>query len=165
MHRSPSHLTSNRYSGELNGASAEAACIGRSSAGKLSSSIWSWFESNASRLAFESGSFAAGLLRFGGCLLARGARLLGGVDRRPQSLHEVHDLRGLLNRRRFDDLSVDLRLDDPHHRLAVLILVAARVERVGEALDEGLGHIELLGVDLDLAFQSLQAFSGSDLIR
>ncbi len=53
MQRRPSHLTSNRYSGELNGASAEAACIGRSSDGKLSSSIWSWFESNASRLAFD----------------------------------------------------------------------------------------------------------------
>src|SRR5438477_598925 len=42
MQRSPSHLTSKRYSEELNGASADAACMGRTSSGKLSSSIWSW---------------------------------------------------------------------------------------------------------------------------
>src|SRR6266508_1780097 len=45
MQRKPSHLTSNRYSAELNGASADAACIGRTSSGKLSSSIWSWLAS------------------------------------------------------------------------------------------------------------------------
>src|SRR5207245_4126902 len=166
MQRSPSHLTSKRYSGELNGASADAACIGRSSFGKLSSSIWSWLESTAPRLVGALRSFSAGLLGFGGLsLLARGARLLGRVDRCTQRFHEVHDLRGLRRGRRFDDLAVDLRLHDPHHRLSVLVLVPAGVERIGEALDERLRHLELFGIDLHLAFETLQSLSGANLIR
>src|ERR1700737_2821040 len=167
MQRSPSHLTSKRYSGELNGASAAAACMGRSSFGKLSSSIWSWLESTAPpRLAGALRGFAAGLLGFGGLsLLARGARLLRGVDRCAQRFHEVHYLRGLRRRRRFDDFAVDLRLYDPHHRLSVLVLVAAGVERIGEAFDQRLRHVELFGVDLHLTLETLQTLGRANLIR
>src|SRR6266851_3785505 len=97
-------------------------------------------------------------------LIARRSRFLGRIDRSPQRFHEVHDLGRLRYRGRFDDLSVDLRLDDLHDRLAVLVLVAAGIERVGRALDEGFGHLELLGVDLDVAFESFQAFAVLNLV-
>src|SRR5207249_12276857 len=97
MQRKPSHLTSKRYSAELNGASADAACIGRTSSGKLSSSIWSWSECSSCtrpRLGVErlrSFMTSPGFRR--GLLLA-GALLLGLLDRLPQGFHEVHHLRG-----------------------------------------------------------------------
>src|SRR5207302_10730339 len=117
MQRSPSHLTSKRYSGELNGASADAACIGRSSFGKLSSSIWSWLESTAPRLVGALRCFSAGLLGFGGLsLLARGARLLGRADRCTQRFHDVHDLRVVRRGPGFDYLAVGLGLHDPPRR-------------------------------------------------
>src|SRR5947207_13901815 len=166
--RRPSHLTSKRYSAELNGASADAACIGRTSSGKLSSSIWSWSECSSCtrpRLGVErlrSFTTSPGFRRR---LLLAGALLLGLLDRLPQGFHEVHHLRGLWSLRGFDDLAFHLGVDDLHHRLAVVVLVAARVKAVGEALDQGFGHLELLGVDLHLILEPLEALGRADLVR
>src|SRR6266508_1214367 len=166
MQRKPSHLTSNRYSAELNGASADAACIGRTSSGKLSSSIWSWLESVTSpRLGeLELRSFTT-FPGFGCGLFLAGALLLGLLHRLPQRLHQVHDLGRLRRLGRLDDLAFHLRVNNLHHSLAVLVLVAARVEAVGQALDQRLGHLELLGVDLHLILEPLQALGGADLVR
>src|SRR5690242_5533664 len=94
MQRRPSHLTSNTYSAELKGASADAACIGRTSSGKLSSSICSWSDTSP-RLGEERLRSFTTSPGFGRRLLLAGALLLGLLDRLPQRLHEVHDLRGL----------------------------------------------------------------------
>src|SRR5437660_4370614 len=165
MQRRPSHLTSKRYSAELNGASAEAACMGRTSPGKFSSSIWSWSDSCTSPRLGESTlrgfTPSPGL---GGGLLAPGALLLGLLDRLPQRFHEVHDLGRLRSLGGFDDLALHLGLHDLHDRLAVVVLVAAGVEVVGEALDQGLGHLELLRVDLHLALQPFEAFHRANLV-
>src|SRR5438309_1849794 len=124
------------------GASADAACMGRTSSGKLSSSIWSWSGSGirptlgAPRLRSFTTSPCLGRR-----LLLSGALLLGLLDGLAQGLHEVHHLRGLWRRGRFDDLAFDLGLHDLHHRLAVVVLVAARVEGVGQALDQRLRHL------------------------
>src|SRR2546425_817669 len=130
MQRSPSHLTSKRYSTELKGASAEAACMGRTSSGKLSSSICSWSESCIRpRLGAELirgywlRSFTAPL-GFGRRLLATGALLLCLRDRLAQGLHEVHYFRRLRRLGRFDDLALHLGRHDLHHRLAIVVLVA-----------------------------------------
>src|SRR5207237_3462965 len=114
MQRNPSHLTSKRYSAELNGASADAACIGLSSSGKLSSSICSWSLSGCIRLtlgAAELRSFTTspGL---GGRLLAARTLLLGLFHRLPQGLHQVHDLRRLSSLGRLDHLALRLGVDD-----------------------------------------------------
>src|SRR5438034_1683770 len=105
-----------------------------------------------------SGGFTTRPLRFRRrCFLAaRGPALLGRLDRRTQRFHQVHDLGGLRRRWRLDDLAVDLGLDDAHHRLAVLVLVALRLEAVRQALDERLGHPQLFRVDLLVAFESLE---------
>src|SRR5438067_600900 len=160
--RNPSHLTSKRYSGELKGASAEAACIGRTSSGKLSSSIWSWSESawlTPPRLGERAlGSLAPPLSGLGRGLFLLGllrTLLLGLFDRLAQRLHQVHDLRGLRSLRGFDDLAFHLGVDDLHHSLFVLVLVALGIEAVGDALDQGLGHLELLGVELHLVLEIL----------
>src|SRR4029077_3196947 len=106
------------YSGELNGASADAACMGRTSPGKLSSSIWSWLSSTARPARARRGScnlatsldgpslrgFSASPGRGGG-LFPGGALLLGLLDRLPQGLHQVHDLGRLRSLGRFDDLA------------------------------------------------------------
>src|SRR5207247_10152016 len=166
MQRSPSHLTSKRYSEELNGASADAACMGRTSSGKLSSSIWSWSGScirptlGAPRLRSFTTSPCLGRR-----LLLTGALLLGLLDRLAQGLHEVHHLRWLWRRGGFDDLAFDLGLHDLHHRLAVVVLVAARVQGVGPALAPRLRHLELLWVDLHLIFEALEALGRADLVR
>src|SRR5438105_13137523 len=149
MQRSPSHFTSNTYSGELKGAWAEAACIGRTSPGKLSSSIWSWSGSCTwLRLGprwLRSFTPSPG---FGRRLLASGALLLGLLDRRPQGFHQVHDLGGLRRLGRFDDLALHLGLDDLHDRLAALALVAPGAQAGGHALNCRLPHPDLAGVEL-----------------
>src|SRR5437867_3257536 len=169
--RNPSHLTSKRYSGELKGASAEAACIGRTSSGKLSSSIWSWSESawlTPPRLGERAlGSLTPPLSGLGRGLFLLGllrTLLLGLFDRLAQRLHQVHDLRGLRSLRGFDDLAFHLGVDDLHHSLFVLVLVALGIEAVGEALDQGLGHLELLGVDLHLVLETFEALGRADLV-
>src|SRR5207237_2725808 len=158
-------FTSNTYSGELKGAWAEAACIGRTSPGKLSSSIWSWSGSCTwLRLGprwLRSFTPSPGFCRR---LLAPGALLLGLLDRRPHGFHQVHDLGGLRRLGRFDDLALHLGLDDLHDRLAIVVLVAAGVEAVGQALDERLRHLELLGVDLHLVLEALEALGRADLV-
>src|SRR5437773_7487157 len=166
--RRPSHLTSKRYSAELNGASADAACIGRTSSGKLSSSIWSWSECSSCtrpRLGAERLRSFTTSPGFGRRLLLAGALLLRLRDGLSQGLHQVHDLRRLRSLRGFDDLAFHLGAHDLHHRLAVLVLVARRVEALGQALDEGLCHLELLGVDLDLVLEAFQALGRADLVR
>src|SRR5437660_4516966 len=170
MQRKPSHLTSKRYSAELNGASADAACIGRSSSGKLSSSICSWSSCSGVRPAPARGgciclTLGAARLRsfttspgLGGRLLTARALLLGLLHRLPQRFHEVHDLGGLRSLGRLDHLAFGLGADDLHDRLAVVVLVAAGVEAVSQALDQRLCHLELLRVDLHLVLQSFEAF-------
>src|SRR5438128_3036590 len=166
MQRKPSHLTSKRYSAELNGASADAACIGRSSSGKLSSSIWSRSLSGCICLtlgAVELRSFTTspGL---GGRLLTPRALLLGLLYRLAQGFHKIHDLGRLRRLGRLDHLALRLGMDNLHDRLAVVVLVAAGVEAVGQALDERLRHLELLGVDLHLVLEALEALGRADLV-
>src|SRR6266508_6998430 len=119
MQRKPSHLTSNKYSAELNGASADAACIGRTSLGKLSSSICSW-DSSVVRPARARRSVTSPRLGelelrsfttfpgFGCGLFLAGALLLGLLHRLPQRLHQVHDLGRLRRLGRLDDLAFHL---------------------------------------------------------
>src|SRR5258708_37968574 len=75
--------------------------------------------------------------------LLSSAVFLRRLDRSAQRFHEVHDLRRLRRRGGLDDLALDLRLHDLHHRFLVLVLVAARIECVGQAFDQRLGHLEL----------------------
>src|SRR5207302_9126759 len=134
--------------------------------GKLSSSIWSWSGScirptlGAPRLRSFTTSPCLGRR-----LLLTGALLLGLLDRLAQRLHEVHHLRRLWRHGGFDDLAFDLGLHDLHHRLAVVVLAAARVEGVGQALDQRLRHLELLRVALRLIFEAPEARGTADPVR
>src|SRR2546429_8120738 len=102
--------------------------MGRSSSGKLSSSICSWPWSStdleiSAAARSRLGGLPAGCLLLSGRFLRALASFLRLLDRRAKRLHEVHDLGGLRRGRRLDDLAVDLGLNHAHHRLAVLVLV------------------------------------------
>ena len=109
------------------------------------------------------------LLRLGNRDRLAAARLAGGgrgVDTRLQGGHQVHQLRRLLGRLQLDSLAtLDLRLDDLHQRLAILVAVGGRVECAGHGLDELCGHLALGRFQLDLLGRDVQLTQGADLIR
>ena len=120
-------------------------------------------------LGLGGGSRLGGLGRLGGLrvghrhrlLAARLARRLGRVDRRLESGHQVDQLAALLGRLDLDGLlALDLGHDHGLERLAVLVLVLARVELGGHRRHELLGHRQLGGLELVLLVAQVELVRG-----
>ena len=94
---------------------------------------------------------------------AAGAFFFAAATEAFKRFHQVDDLRRCGLGRDLDLLASDLPLDHVEQRLAVVVFERLGTPRLGEVLDQGLGHLDLLRAELGVRVDRLEV-GGPDLV-